>query len=543
MASTNMILVVLFVLGVFASSVSSSRLLNTQPSMRERHEQWMSEYGRVYKSDVEKEARFQVFKDNVEHIEAMNKLNRGFTLGLNAFTDMTSEEFRATHNGYKKHMKPASSMKLTPFKYENLRDAPASIDWRTLGAVTPIKDQGQCAIAPTEGIIQIKTRNLTSLSEQEIVDCDVNDMGCGGGTMDGAFSFIMSNGGITTESNYPYVESQGTCNTKAGPVAPKLSSYQDVPSNSESALLNVVANQPVSVAIDASGSDFQFYSEGVFNGNCDINLDHAVTIIGYDTTSNGTDYWIVKNSWGASWGEQGYIRMQRGLNSPQGLCGINMEASYPNSTKREHNTSSMAAKIYIVYYSMYGHVEKLAEEIKKGAASVEGVEVKLWQVPETLPEEVLLKMSAPPKSDVPLITPNELAEADGLLFGFPTRFGMMAAQFKAFLDATGGLWRTQQLAGKPAGIFYATGSQGGGQETTPLTAITQLAHHGLIYVPIGYTFGAGMFEMEKVKGGTPYGAGTFAGDGSRQPSELELQQAFHQGKYFAAIAKKLKGTT
>ncbi|XP_078437014.1 putative NAD(P)H dehydrogenase (quinone) FQR1-like 1 [Wolffia australiana] len=200
----------------------------------------------------------------------------------------------------------------------------------------------------------------------------------------------------------------------------------------------------------------------------------------------------------------------------------------------------MATKVYIVYYSTYGHVEKLAEEIKKGAASVEGVEAKLWQVPETLPAEILGKMGAPPKSEVPVISPAELAEADGLIFGFPTRFGMMAAQFKAFFDSTGGLWRTQELAGKPAGIFYCTGSQGGGQETTALTAITQLAHHGMIYVPIGYTFGAGMFEMEQVKGGSPYGAGTYAGDGSRAPTELELAQAFHQGKYIATIAKKLK---
>ncbi|KAK3433299.1 probable NAD(P)H dehydrogenase (quinone) FQR1-like 1 [Eucalyptus grandis] len=203
----------------------------------------------------------------------------------------------------------------------------------------------------------------------------------------------------------------------------------------------------------------------------------------------------------------------------------------------------MAAKVYIVYYSMYGHVEKLAEEIKKGADSVEGVEATLWQVPETLPEEVLGKMGAPPKkSDVPIITANELAEADGIIFGFPTRYGMMAAQFKAFMDSTGGLWGSQKLAGKPAGIFLSTGSQGGGQETTALTAITQLTHHGMIFVPVGYTFGAGMFEMEKVKGGSPYGAGTFAGDGSRLPTELELGLAFHQGKYFADIAKKLKGT-
>lgn len=189
---------------------------------------------------------------------------------------------------------------------------------------------------------------------------------------------------------------------------------------------------------------------------------------------------------------------------------------------------------------MYGHVETLAKEIQKGANSVEGVEATLYQVPETLPNEVLGKMHAPPKSDVPILDPKHLPDADGFLFGFPTRYGMMAAQFKAFLDATGGLWKSQSLAGKPAGIFISTGSQNGGQETTALTAITQLTHHGMIFVPIGYTFGAGMFELEEVKGGSPYGSGTFAGDGTRQPTKLELEQAFHQGKYTAQIVKKLK---
>ncbi|KAK7262693.1 hypothetical protein RJT34_30269 [Clitoria ternatea] len=200
----------------------------------------------------------------------------------------------------------------------------------------------------------------------------------------------------------------------------------------------------------------------------------------------------------------------------------------------------MAVKVYIVYYSTYGHVERLAEEIKKGADSVEGVEAKLWQVPETLPEEVLVKIKAPPKSDVPIITPKELSEGDGFVFGFPTKYGMMAAQFKAFLDATVSLWHTQKLAGKPAGFFCSASSQGGGQETTALTAITQLVHHGMVFVPIGYTFGAGMYEMGELKGGSPYGAGTYAGEGtSRQPSKLELEQAFHQGKYIATFTKKL----
>ncbi|KAJ4753598.1 NAD(P)H dehydrogenase (quinone) [Rhynchospora pubera] len=200
----------------------------------------------------------------------------------------------------------------------------------------------------------------------------------------------------------------------------------------------------------------------------------------------------------------------------------------------------MATKIYIVYYSMYGHIEELTKEIRKGASSVNGVEAKLWQVSETLSQDVLENMNAPPKSNVPVISPNKLSEADGFVFGFPTRFGMMCAQFKAFLDSTGGLWQQQRLVGKPAGLFTSTASQGGGQETTVLTAVTQLAHHGMIFVPTGYASGIGMFDMAKVKGGSPYGAGTFAMPADRVPTELELQQAFFQGKHIATIAKKLK---
>ncbi|KAF3636875.1 putative NAD(P)H dehydrogenase (quinone) FQR1-like 3 [Capsicum annuum] len=198
-------------------------------------------------------------------------------------------------------------------------------------------------------------------------------------------------------------------------------------------------------------------------------------------------------------------------------------------------------KVYVVYYSLYGHVETMAREIQRGVNSVNGVEATLWQVPETLPERILEKMKAPKKpDDVPEITPEQLLEADGFIFGFPSRFGVMAAQFKAFFDASHEIWATQSLAGKPAGIFWSTGFHGGGQELSALTAVTQLAHHGMIFVPLGYTFGKGMFEMCEVKGGSSYGAGTYAADGSRQPTELELQQAFHQGKYIAEITKKLK---
>ncbi|KAK6145273.1 hypothetical protein DH2020_022093 [Rehmannia glutinosa] len=198
-------------------------------------------------------------------------------------------------------------------------------------------------------------------------------------------------------------------------------------------------------------------------------------------------------------------------------------------------------KVYIVYYSLKGHVETMAREIQRGANSVPGVEATLWQVPETLPNRVLEKMKAPRKADdVAEIRPEQLVEADGFLFGFPSRFGVMAAQCKAFFDSTSEMWAKQALAGKPAGIFWSTGFHGGGQELTTLTAVTQLAHHGMIFVPMGYTFGSGMFEMEQVKGGSPYGAGTYAAGGLRQPTELELQQAFHQGKYVAEITRKLK---
>ncbi|KAJ1295478.1 hypothetical protein BS78_01G227600 [Paspalum vaginatum] len=198
-------------------------------------------------------------------------------------------------------------------------------------------------------------------------------------------------------------------------------------------------------------------------------------------------------------------------------------------------------RLYIVFYSMYGHVESLAHRAAAGAGAVEGVEAVLRRVPETLPPEVLEKMQAPAKDPaVPVIaSAAELVEADGVLFGFPTRYGAMAAQMKAFFDSTGKLWEQQRLAGKPAGFFVSTGTQGGGQESTAWTAITQLAHHGMLFVPIGYTFGSGMFEMDDIRGGSPYGSGVFAGDGSRQPSETELAIAEHQGKYMASIVKKL----
>lgn len=206
------------------------------------------------------------------------------------------------------------------------------------------------------------------------------------------------------------------------------------------------------------------------------------------------------------------------------------------SQKLETNTK---LKIFIIFYSMYGHIEGLAKRMKKGVDAIEGVEGVLYQVPETLSPEVLEQMMVPSKGDdIPIIDVEELTKANGFLFGFPTRYGCMAAQMKAFFDSTSGLWKEQKLASVPAGLFVSTGTQGGGQETTAWTAITQLAHHGMLYVPIGYTFGAGMFQMDALRGGSPYGAGVFSGDGSREPTDTEFALAEHQGRYMAMIVKR-----
>lgn len=227
-------------------------------------------------------------------------------------------------------------------------------------------------------------------------------------------------------------------------------------------------------------------------------------------------------------------------NAPISMEESTTQGSSPLMTSTLPHSSPSNLKIFIIFYSMYGHVELLARKMKKGIDGTEGVGGILYRVPETLSPEVLEQMKAPEKDEsIPVVSAAELEEADGILFGFPTRYGAMAAQMKAFFDSTGQLWREQKLAGKPAGFFVSTGTQGGGQETTAWTAITQLAHHGMLFVPIGYTFGAGMFKMDDIRGGSPYGAGVFAGDGTREPSEMELALAEHQGQYMASVVKRL----
>jgi len=198
-------------------------------------------------------------------------------------------------------------------------------------------------------------------------------------------------------------------------------------------------------------------------------------------------------------------------------------------------------KIAIIIYSMYGHVATMAESVKKGVEAAGGA-ATIYQIDETLPAEVLEKMHAPPKPAYPIIAPTELPNYDGFIFGIPTRYGNMPAQFKAFWDATGSLWASGALAGKYASVFISTGTPGGGQEITALSLLSTFVHHGIIFVPLGYskTFGQ-LANLSEVRGGSPWGAGTFAGaDGSRSPSALELELAKLQGEHFFGVISKVK---
>ena len=205
----------------------------------------------------------------------------------------------------------------------------------------------------------------------------------------------------------------------------------------------------------------------------------------------------------------------------------------------------MTTKVQVVFYSMYGHVWRMAEAVAEGARSVEGVEVSLFQVPELVPEEALEKAGAKGAraafAHVPVAQVGALAEADAVIFGTPTRFGNMAAQMRNFLDQTGGLWMKGALIGKVGSVFASTATQHGGQETTLTSFHTTLLHHGMVVVGVPYSE-ARQMTLGEISGGSPYGATTIAGgDGSRLPSENELAIARFQGAHVAGIAKRLKG--
>lgn len=201
-------------------------------------------------------------------------------------------------------------------------------------------------------------------------------------------------------------------------------------------------------------------------------------------------------------------------------------------------------KILVLFYSTYGHIYQMAKAVVDGAKSIDGIQVDLKQVPETLSEELLKQMGAYEAqkafADVPVAKVAELTDYDAIIFGSPTRFGLMAAQMKSFLDATGGLWAKGALIGKIGSVFTSTGTQHGGQESTILSFHTVLLHHGMLIAGLPYSF-SGQSTIEEITGGSPYGASTIAGgDGSRMPSKNDLAGAFYQGAHVAKILSKLK---
>ncbi|XVF79010.1 hypothetical protein PTKIN_Ptkin14bG0184800 [Pterospermum kingtungense] len=324
----------LFIFGILASQAMSRTLDDAAIA---EHEQWMAKHGRTYQSQAEKEKRFKIFKENLEYIQNFNKTgNKTYKLSLNKYSDLTHDEFVAARTGYIRPDNVSTSTEST-FSYAEFTDLPSSMDWREKGAVTPIKDQEDCgccwafsAVAATEGITKIKTGNIVSLSEQQVLDCSGNIHGCTGGSKIEAFKYIIQNHGLTSKDSYPYHAIQGTCNTeKVTSQGSDISRYESVPSNNEKELLKAVSNQPVSVSIEAARLDFRHYQSGIFTGNCGTIHNHAVTVVGFGTSEDGIDYWLVKNSWGEDWGEKGYIRMQRNVAAKEGLCGIATIPVYP----------------------------------------------------------------------------------------------------------------------------------------------------------------------------------------------------------------------
>jgi len=301
--------------------------------------EWMAKYEKSYHHD-HFHARYLIWKNNARWVQDWGKThpNATFTVELNQFADMSNEEFNSIYNGLliPSEQLPHSSFLVNETMF--LAEPGESGDWRKKGVVTKVKDQGQCgscwafsATGSTEGINALKRGSLVSLSEQNLVDCatiEYQNYGCNGGFMVNAFKYIIQNKGIDTEESYPYAATDGKCQYSPKNIGGTLKSYVEIPQGDEKSLLLAASHRPISVGIDAGRPSFQFYSGGIYNEPaCSSTvLNHGVLIVGWGVEGDGQGYWLVKNSWGPKWGEEGYIKMSRNKGNQ---CGIATLASYP----------------------------------------------------------------------------------------------------------------------------------------------------------------------------------------------------------------------
>jgi len=290
---------------------------------------WKAQYNKQYDSTDEEAIRFTNFKLSIERVQARNAKNSNAVFGLTKFADLSVEEFKSLL-GYV----PAENTRDIGVLPTGSIAVPQTFDWRTQNMVTPVKDQGQCgscwAFSVTENIesVYCKGNNLdcttlAPLSPQEIVDCDDQDLGCDGGDPPTAYQFVIDKGGMEDNSDYPYTARDGSCKFKASLVKVKISSWKYATQNSdETTMMNNLVNWgPLSICVDAE--PWQDYTGGILMAaDCDTTLDHCVQLVGYDLTQS-TPFWIVRNSWGSDWGENGYIRLQEG----QDTCGCADEAT------------------------------------------------------------------------------------------------------------------------------------------------------------------------------------------------------------------------
>jgi C1A family cysteine protease len=317
--------------------------------LRSSFGEWQAHFGKTYGSTDEEYTRFGVWADNVRRIAKYNSQGLSSKLRANQFADMTDAQFKRAMFGeegscFKAGEEPIRIGKgrLTGEQRGALETLADGVDWTTAGCVTPVKDQGQCGSCwafSTTGSIECNwaiakgqcKSTLVGLSEQELVDCSKVNAGCNGGNMASAMSYVTSNGGLCSESEYPYKGVDGSCKASScGTKYDAISNHKSVTADSESSLATATNAGCVSVAIEADQFAFQYYSSGVLDGTCGTNLDHGVLVVGYGTLNN-EEYWKVKNSWGTSWGEAGYVLICRdcGKNGKQGECGIAMEPVQP----------------------------------------------------------------------------------------------------------------------------------------------------------------------------------------------------------------------